>query len=428
MKVTTIVPLPTNEKKAIFACDVSKDEITLHTKLGKQNIDQAFPNRTPVIESSLADLYKTAKQSGFSKILLVSEPTGIYHKTLFSAAIRLGFETRWVNPEAVAKMRVIETNDDGKTDIKDPQVIHTLASLGKTLKYRELKEHYQLLREWNGIYEAADSGMVATRCAIHPKLKTLFPDYNFNKDFLYGRSGAVLMKCYGCNPYKIIRKGRKDFKKTMKTEAPGIWDRTIKRLFDQAQSSVKNGLDTSYTEILEIRLRQLCEEFELYQKRKLEARQSMETLYEELRINDPKLPKAEKGIVTSFYLARIIAETGPLSDFPNWRKLIRFAGQNLRERQSGTYRGKTKISKKGRPLLRKVLNQAVLPLVKRSGLYGEYYHSKKVNEKMSGTKAMTAVSRKFLKMLYGWYKSGKEFDKTRVFMCESSYTGRSEAA
>ena len=121
MKVTTIVPLPTNEKKAIFACDVSKDEITLHTKLGKQNIDQAFPNRTPVIESSLADLYKTAKQSGFSKILLVSEPTGIYHKTLFSAAIRLGFETRWVNPEAVAKMRVIETNDDGKTDIKDPK-------------------------------------------------------------------------------------------------------------------------------------------------------------------------------------------------------------------------------------------------------------------------------------------------------------------
>ena len=38
---------------------------------------------------------------------------------------------------------------------------------------------------------------------------------------------------------------------------------------------------------------------------------------------------------------------------------------------------------------------------------------------MPGAKAMTAVARHFLKMLYGWYRNGGEFNAKRVFTCES---------
>lgn len=147
----------------------------------------------------------------------------------------------------------------------------------------------------------------------------------------------------------------------------------------------------------------------------------MEELYEEACTQDSRVPREEKGVITTFHLARIVSETGPLSDFESWRKLMRFAGLNLRERQSGKYRGKTKIAKKGRSGLRKILSQAVLPLVTREGLYGQYYHNKKEETKMPGTKAMTIVMRKFLKMLFGWYRSGKAFDRDRAFTCESSY-------
>jgi len=143
----------------------------------------------------------------------------------------------------------------------------------------------------------------------------------------------------------------------------------------------------------------------------------MELLYEEACRCDPKIPHAYKGVITTFHLARIIAETGPLSDFDSWRKLMRFAGYNLCERQSGKYRGKTKISKKGRRLIRKVLNLIIFPLITKKGLYGQYYHRKK--ETMPGTKAMVAVSRHFLKMLYGLYRTGNEFNSERVFTCES---------
>ena len=54
-------------------------------------------------------------------------------------------------------------------------------------------------------------------------------------------------------------------------------------------------------------------------------------------------------------------------------------------------------------------------------MYGEYYHGKKERDNMPGTKAMVAVARLFLKMIFGWYKSGQAFDHSRVFTCEAGY-------
>jgi len=40
---------------------------------------------------------------------------------------------------------------------------------------------------------------------------------------------------------------------------------------------------------------------------------------------------------------------------------------------------------------------------------------------MVGNKAMVAMMRKFLRMFYGWYKSGLPFDENRVFSDEINY-------
>ena len=93
--------------------------------------------------------------------------------------------------EAVAKLRVVESNDSGKTDIKDPRVIRTVVRLGKTLVHRELDEIYGALREWHKVYEAAQLGVVQAKGAIHHQLKALFPDYSFSRDFLYQTSGRM---------------------------------------------------------------------------------------------------------------------------------------------------------------------------------------------------------------------------------------------
>ena len=231
----------------------------------------------------------------------------------------------------------------------------------------------------------------------------------------------MLIDRYGANPYRIVASGRVRFAKVMRRAAPRIQHRSIERLWRDASITVGNCLGSEQVRIRALRLRQSWEELLLHEQRKLEAKSEMETIYGQLRQRDPHLPAAQKGVVSTLTLARIVAETGPLSDFSSIQKIMRFAGLNLRERQSGKYRGKTKLSKKDRTSLRNVLDQAVLPLVKKSALFGEYYHRKKQQDKMPGAKAIVAVARLFLKMLFGWYKSGRAFDHDRVFACETRY-------
>ena len=139
------------------------------------------------------------------------------------------------------------------------------------------------------------------------------------------------------------------------------------------------------------------------------------------RGKDHKIPLPTPGVINDKNMARLLGETGPLGDFANWRMLMRYGGLNLRMRQSGKYQGQNKITKRGRPLLRKVLQHIVLPLVRENCLYGPYYHRKKGIEKMPGNKAMTCVSRHFLKKFYGWYKSGEAFNQQRFFFSETQY-------
>ncbi len=140
-----------------------------------------------------------------------------------------------------------------------------------------------------------------------------------------------------------------------------------------------------------------------------------------LREKDPKIPEATKGVINDKHIARLLGETGPLGDFDTWRMLMRYAGLNIRMRQSGRYSGQNKITKKGRPLLRKVLQRIIFPLVKQNWLYGPYYHRKKEIDKMPGNKIISCVSRHFLKKFYGWYKSGEAFNQQRFFTSETQY-------
>ena len=163
------------------------------------------------------------------------------------------------------------------------------------------------------------------------------------------------------------------------------------------------------------------EDFELAARRRDTARVELEALYDKARIADPLLPDTSGSAISKAALARLLGEAGPLSAYSSWRQLLRMGGVNLRERKSGKYVGQTKIARTGRPLFRSIVNQMALPLVKRDRLYGPYYHQKTGIQKMPGSKAMTAVGRKIVKMIWGWYRSGAAFDARRVFICQGEH-------
>jgi transposase len=421
MKVTTRKEEIKAEEAMDVSVDVHKEKLNVFFEAGGEEHEDEFSNVTPRIERKLKDYQQIAVANGYKKLRVICEPTGQYQNKLLRTARRLGHHTVYVNAESVAKFRVVETNDSGKTDKKDPRVLRTLGRLGKTIKHRILPEDYMVLRKLGVMHDQTDRRIVSLRCRIDRVLLGLFCDYSFKKDFRYGCSGRFLAKHYDANPYKIVRSGYSRFARTMRKNVKGIWSKSIDRLWRDAESSVRNELPQGYIEVLELHLTQLWSDFERLEQRKAVLEEKMIEIMERLRKQDSNIPAPTKAVISAKNLAILLGQTGPLPDFESWRKLMRYAGLNIRMRQSGRYHGQNKITKKGRPLLRKVLGQIALPLCKRGTLYGGYYHGKKDQQKMPGNKAMTIVMRHFLRKFYGWYSSGQQFDRERFFICRSQY-------
>ncbi len=408
--------------------DVHKETLCFYFEINGHEYSDECPNRTTSIEKRLKQYHGIAQEHGKKSLRIICEPTGQYQNKLFRTARRLGFLTCYVNAESVAKFRLIESNDMNKTDSKDPRVISSLGKLNKTLRFRLLGEEYLMLRKLHKLYDETDVSLTSLRCRISKLLLELFCDYSMKKDFLYSRSGLCLVKQYGCNPFRIVADGFSVFCRRMKKSVPRIRTKTLERLWGDACSSVLNELPAGYVSILENRLQEYIEDYYRELERKDEITKQMVDVLKYLREKDPNIPPPTPHVISEKNLARLLGETGNLQDFSHWRKLLRYAGMNIRMRQSGTYKGKNKLSKKGRPLLRKVLQQIVLPLVRKGYLYGEVYHRKKEQEKRPGTMAMAIVARQFLRKFYGWYRSGNAFDEQRFFICESHYTRLAQAA
>lgn len=368
-------------------------------------------NRTEAIRSALESIRERALAAGITRLDVIVEPSGIYHKLLHRIARKMeGFGTGLVDAGHVKKMRSVIFGDSGKTDERDPYAIEAVAAQGRVIPDRCHGEVYDLLRQWGKLYQDAQLALIDAKSRVHRALAILFPDFDFTTDFLYGPSGQAIVRCYGLDPHVIARQSIARLYARLRTHAK-IRSSSVVRLQTQARQTI-SAVDRSRVTDLQAREFALAwEDVELARRRRQAARVELEALYDAARAVDPKLPDTHGSALSKLAMARFLGETGPLSGYRGWRPLLRIAGANLRERKSGRYIGQTKIARTGRALLRAVLNQMALPLVKRDRLYGPYYHHKTGVQKMPSKKAMMAVSRKIVKMIWGWYQSGAAFER-----------------
>ena len=97
--------------------------------------------------------------------------------------------------------------------------------------------------------------------------------------------------------------------------------------------------------------------------------------------------------------AGLIGEVGDFTKFGTISEVMKLAGLDLYEVSSGKHRGKLRISKRGRPLIRKLLYLAALSTVRKGGVMHEWYQ-RALGRGMMKTKALVAVSRKLLGIIF----------------------------
>ncbi|TWT78632.1 Transposase IS116/IS110/IS902 family protein [Planctomycetes bacterium CA13] len=404
--------------------DVGSDSLYWAMELSGKSIRGQCENNSSDIRTTLEEIRNEVQQHGDYQIRVLCESTGIYHRRLLQLADELGMRTALVHGEAVAKFRTIQFADHGKTDQRDPKAVLTVAKVGKLIQDRKLDKHYAQLRELHRLVLRCEARIKVAKCELHADLRSLFADLRLDKSVLYGPTGRALIEQFAGNPHAILAVGEEAFYGRMKACSKHTKKATLKKLWRAANdtaSTQKDDLAATLAEIRATAVQQLYTEITTFLQQQRQIESQMQELYLTLQSSDPRLPAPRKGVVTLRMLSRLVAEMGPPDDFRTVSQLMRYAGLNLCERQSGKWRGRTTISRRGRSELRYVLNLMAIPLVGRGKLFGDYYWKKKEADKMPGQKANVCVMRKILKMFYGWYKSGEPFDPGRVFAMASEH-------
>jgi transposase len=132
--------------------------------------------------------------------------------------------------------------------------------------------------------------------------------------------------------------------------------------------------------------------------------------------SDPEIEKKVNNIVIMkgvgmLTVAVLIAETNGFVLFENAGQLVSFAGYDVVENQSGSHKGKTKISKKGNSHIRRILHLPAFNVVRCKvvpfvNLYKRTFENHKVK-----MKSYVAVQKKLLVIIYALWKNEVEFDK-----------------
>src|SRR6476646_10762836 len=100
--------------------------------------------------------------------------------------------------------------------------------------------------------------------------------------------------------------------------------------------------------------------------------------------------------------AAILAQTGDLARFTSARAVVKHAGLAPRERMSGTFTGRARVTGAGRPGLRVAAWRAVWGCLQTNRVYAARYRHLTTREtnKLKPTQAQSAVAAAILRQLY----------------------------
>ncbi len=345
-----------------------------------------------------------------NKVIVGLEPTGHYWYTFAQEILTQGYMVVQVNPYHVKKAKELDDNSPSKSDRKDPKTIAMLVKDGRYQipympqgLFAELRKANNLREEW-----LVKSWSIKNK--VQRWIDTYFPEFT---DVFKSWKGIAALLTLAEIPLPGM------ITKLSAEEIVSIWRTRVKRavglkraqeLIEAAMYSVgvKEGTEMA---LYEIRLL-IKEYYEVHSI--LEA---IEAQLEELVMAVPGAARLLEikgiGIKTA---AGFLAEIGDISRFDHPKQIINLAGLNLRENSSGTHKGQTTITKRGRSRLRAILFRAMLPLVAKNAEFNSMhksYTTRKENP-LKKKQSLIALCGRFIRIAYTLITRNIEYDPEKA--------------
>ena len=157
------------------------------------------------------------------------------------------------------------------------------------------------------------------------------------------------------------------------------------------------------------RVQLLLQDWHETRRRLADTEARMTSVLDELHLSE--LATSITGL-SALGAAAILAETGDLTRFATSRALVKHAGLAPREKMSGTFVGRTKLTGQGRPGLRLAAWRAVWGAQHANPVYDARYRylTSRENNKLTPTQAQAVIAAAILRQLYAVITTGRRWD------------------
>ena len=335
-----------DEKQAVVVCGHDSQVLT------RKRVKAKAWDLGPVLDWAC----RIADEHGFAGVTAACEPTGHRWRVLDHLAAQRNITLVCVNPMLVGKARETEDYTRDKSDDKDAMLIARLVSQLHCYTPERADETWARLRQLGARRERLIAEATACIQQLRDLLECAWPGVlqaaakPFDSSNWCAALAVVLDRCDG-RPERLRRGGLARFEATVLGELPRWGGSRRRRAIIEAVYMAlvdPRGVMAQRRGALE-RCRWVLADWRATRTRLAEVEIRMVEVLDELELTE--LVTSIPG-VSAVGAAAMLAETGDLTRFDSARALVKHAGLCPRDNASGTFQGRARISRRGRPGLR----------------------------------------------------------------------------
>jgi transposase len=357
-----------------------------------------------------------AAAKGFAGATVACEPTGHRWRILGQLASKRSMPFVCVQPSLTSWARRSEDLTTDKTDEKDAVLIARLTAQLRCYIPEPVDETWGRLRHLGARREQLIVDMVAQVQQMRALLECVWPaSLDTAKHPFKSRTWAAAMSIIcerdGADLDRTRRLGAARFEQVVRREIlkrggqkPSL--RILRNLFTALADPA--GVLAHRPGALE-RVTFLLADWESAAAKLTDTETRMVAVLDELGLTE--LVTSITGI-SPVGAAAILAETGDPRRFATARSLVKHAGLAPREKLSGTFVGRTKLTGQGRPGLRLAAWRTVWGAQRANPVYGARYRhlTGREHNKLTPTQAQTAIAAAILRHLHAVITTGRAWD------------------
>lgn len=403
------------DKTIIVGVDVAKKEHWARIT-DYRGVDLMKPikvqNSVDGFEKLMTKVDKIRIATGCDKVVIGMEPSGHYWKTMgwylylhLSGPVLVG-----VNPYHTKQAKELDDNSQTKSDKKDALTIAHLVRDGRYFDIYLPEGAYADLRILCNERKRLQKQINRANNIIVAVMDEYFPEYDEAWDKVTGATSREVMRKMPF-PSDVVDAGAERLTKLLREASGGTEGKArADRLMEAAKRSV--GVEEGRNSA-RIRLLSLIDELEFYEKKMSAIETEMTAIMDDLEMGE--LLQSMKG-VGPIISAVFLGEVGDVSRFDNWKQVRKLAGLNLVEQSSGQHKGKTKISRRGRPYLRYMLFLAGQVGSLHNPEMHDYYRCLRERKQnpLTGYQAFVAVGLKIMRIMFYMAKNRVPYNPAKA--------------